>query len=230
MPIRPQAEQRLRAGFQRHVDRQADRYAVQLSHAEQLAFRLECGQVAGVFTGQAGGGTKRGAIVVALLPMAAIPIAIAGAAIGIPGSVPLLGATPFITGAWFGLTLWRWREPKRRVWFYAFTQGCMLADGPRADVVPLRWSDVTEVGEVWTDVFDVNAEESRPVLAAYRLRWADGQTREISRSLQNVRDPYAEVGQLLRGLMPASVGATLPRFPTIDEIIAAYAGSPRTPR
>jgi hypothetical protein len=55
---------------------------------------------------------------------------------------------------------------------------------------------------------------------------ADGQTREISRSLQNVRDPYREVGQLLRSLMPAAAGNVLPRFPTIDEIIAACAGKP----
>jgi hypothetical protein len=27
-------------------------------------------------------------------------------------------------------------------------------------------------------------------------------------------------------MMPASVGQTMPRFPTIDEIIAAYAGKP----
>jgi hypothetical protein len=226
MPIRPEAEQRLRAGFQRRVDRQASRYVARLTHAERLAVGLECGELVGVFNGRAGGDMKRGAIVIALLPMAAIPVTIAGAAVGIPGMVPLLGATPIITGVWFSLTMWRWREPRRRVWFYAFTQGCVLLDGPRADVVPLRWSEVTEVGEVWTDVYDVSSEESRPVLTAYRLRWADGQTHEISRSLLNVRDPYANVGLLLRGLMPASVGDIRPRFPTIDEIIAAYAGTP----
>jgi hypothetical protein len=55
---------------------------------------------------------------------------------------------------------------------------------------------------------------------------ADGQIREISRSFQNVRDPYREAGQLLRGLMPAAAGHARPAFPTIDEIIAAYAGNP----
>jgi hypothetical protein len=223
--IRPEAEQKVRAGFQRRVDRQAERYVAQLTHAEQLAVRLECGEVAGVFSGQAGGNARRGAYVVALLPMAAIPFLIAGAAAGIPGMLPLLGATPFITGAWFGLTVWRWREPRRRVWFYAFAQGCALLDGPR-DPVFLRWSEVTGVGEVWGSVFDASAEESRPTLAAYRLRCADGRTCEISRSLQNVRDPYPDVGPLLRGLMPAAVGATMPKFPTIDEVIVGFAGKP----
>jgi hypothetical protein len=76
------------------------------------------------------------------LPLTAIPVLIAGAAVGVPGMVPLLGATPFITGAWFGLTVWRRREPKRRVWWYAFTSGCALLDGPQADAVVVRWSEV----------------------------------------------------------------------------------------
>lgn len=37
--MRPEAEQRLRAGFQRRVDKQRERYAPQLAHAGQLAAR-----------------------------------------------------------------------------------------------------------------------------------------------------------------------------------------------
>jgi hypothetical protein len=224
--IRPEAERKLRAGFQRRVDEQSDRYVVQLTHAEQLAARFECGEVVGVFSAQAGGGIRPRAYVVGLLPLAAIPILIAGAAAGVQGVLPVLGALPFVTGAWFGLSMWRGREPKRRVWFYAFAEGFMLLDGPRPDAVPVRWNQVTEVGEVWTKVYDASAEESRPTLMAYRLRSADGQTHEISRSFRNVQDPYREVGQLLRSLAPASLGKTMPTFPTIDEIIAAYAGKP----
>jgi hypothetical protein len=226
MPIRPEAEQKLRAGFQRRVDRQADRYAAQLTDAEQLAVRLEAGEVAGAFSGQAGGGVRRGTYAVGMLPLAAIPVLIAGAAVGVPGLVPLLAASPFIIGAWFGLTLWRRREPKRRVWLYAFAQGCALPDGPRADAVLVRWSEVTEVSEVWTKVDDPSAEESRPKLTAYLLRCADGRTCEISRSLHNVRDPYPGVGPLLTSLMPADVGTTMPKFPAIDEVITAFAGKP----
>ena len=58
-------------------------------------------------------------------------------------------------------------------------------------------------------------------LAHAELRLADGQTREISRSLQNARDPYQEMGQLFRNLAPGTVGKTMPKFPTIDEILAA---------
>ncbi len=58
MKIRPEAERRLRAGFQRRVDAQRQRYAVQLAHAGQLAVRFECGEVAGVFSGEAGIGRR----------------------------------------------------------------------------------------------------------------------------------------------------------------------------
>src|SRR3984957_6535041 len=83
--IRPEAEQKLRAGFQRRVDQQRDRYAVQLAHAGQQAAWFECGEVAGVFSAKAGGGVRPRAYVVGLLPMAAIPVLIGGAPAGIPG-------------------------------------------------------------------------------------------------------------------------------------------------
>jgi len=226
VPIRPEAEQKLRAGFQRRVDRQAERYAEHLAHAEELAVRLAGGAVAGVFSGQAGGGVKRGAYVVGLLPLAAIPVLIAGAAVGVPGMVPLLGATPFVAGAWFGLTLWRRREPRRRVWLYAFAQGCALLDDPQTDADFVRWSEVTEVGQVWASVYDPSSEESRPALTAYRLQCADGRTREIPRSLRNVRDPYADIKPLLAGVLPGQVGSIMPQFPTIDEVIAVFAAKP----
>jgi hypothetical protein len=226
VPIRPEAERKLRAGFQRRVDEQSDRYAVPLAHAGQLAARFECGEVAGVFSARAGGGIGPRAYVVGLLPLAAIPVLIAGAAAGVPGVLPVLGAFPFAAGAWFGLSLWRGREPRRCVWFYAFDEGFLLLDDARADAAPVRWSQVTDVGEVWTEVYDPAAEQSRPALTGYRLRTADGRAHEISRSFRNVRDPYGDVGQLLRSLAPASLGQTMPTFPAIDDIIAAYARTP----
>jgi hypothetical protein len=101
----------------------------------------------------------------------------------------------------------------------------MLRDNSPADAVPVRWSQVTDVGEVWTEVH--SEDGTRLELTAYRLRTADGRSCEVSRSFRNVQDPYGAVGQLLRGLAPGSVGKTMPRFPTIDEIMAAYAGKPR---
>lgn len=220
--MRPEAERRLREGFQRRVDEQAGRYAAQLAQARQQAARFECGEVAGVFSAQAGGDVLPRTYVVAFLPLAAIPVLIAVTAMGIPGTLPLLGASPFLAGAWIGVSFWRGREPRRQVWLYAFTEGFMLLDGPSADAMPVRWSQVTEVSQVWTNTYRPGDDDPRPVLAAYRLRSADGAVHEISRSLRNVRDPYGEMGQLFSGLAPGTVGKTMPRFPTIDEIIATF--------
>jgi hypothetical protein len=94
----------------------------------------------------------------------------------------------------------------------------------------VRWNRVIEVTPVWTEVIQVGTEgETKPTLTAYRLRSADGELHEISRSFKNVRDPYREMGQLFRGLAPNTVGKTMPKFPTIDEILAAYARKPNTP-
>jgi hypothetical protein len=226
MRMRPESERKLRAGFQRRVDEQSNRYATPLAHAEELGASFEFGEVVGVYSAQAGGHVRRQAYVKALLPMAAIPVLIAGAAAQVPGVLPVLGLFPFAFGAWFGLSLWWGREPKRTVWLYAFTQGFMLLDDPPAQAGPVRWSQVIEVSDVWTPVFNPASEESRPTLTAYRLRTADGQAHEISRSFWNVLDPYKQVGQMLRGLMPAKLGSTMPKFPTVDEIIAAYARRP----
>ena len=43
--MRPEAERRLREGFQRRVDEQSNRYAAQLAHARQAANRFECGEI-----------------------------------------------------------------------------------------------------------------------------------------------------------------------------------------
>ncbi len=70
-------------------------------------------------------------------PLAGIPLLIASAAAGIPVPVPVFFAFPFAAGAWIGLSFWRGREPKRRVWFYAFTEGFMLLDRPPVARLPM---------------------------------------------------------------------------------------------
>jgi hypothetical protein len=218
----PQPGQKLNAGFQRRVDEQAASYAPRLEHAGQLAARFGCGQVAGVFTRQVGGTVPSRAYLVGSLPLIGIPVLMAAAYARVGGVLPLLFLWPFIAGAWFGVSLFVLRTPKRAVWWYACTEGFMLLDDQQQLAAPVRWAQVTGVSEVWTQVYRVDAEESRPALTAFRLHLADGQAVEIARSFQNVQDPYGPVGQLVKRIMPAA-GQVLPDFPTADQIIAAYA-------
>jgi hypothetical protein len=225
--MRPEAERRLREGFQRRVDEQSSRYTAQLAHARQQATLFECGDVAGVFSGQAGGQPTLRTYLVALAPIALLPVVIALPATGIPGTLQFLIAYPFLAGAWIGLGFLLGREPKRQVWLYAFTEGFLLLDSRAPDTMPVLWRQVTGVAPVWTNTYSPGDEDHpRPVLTAYRLRTADGRIHELSRSLKNVQDPYREMGQLFRGLAPGIIGKTMPELPTVDEIIATYAQRP----
>jgi hypothetical protein len=222
MRIRPEADARLRAALQRRVDARRAQFAGPLAHAEQVAEQFRAGSVVGVYTGEAGGGVRRRAYVLGLLPLLAAPVLIVAASDGVPGALFLLGALPFLTGAWFGVCLWRGREPRRELWLYAFTGGFLLIDRSWCDPAPVPWSQVGQVQPIWSDVFYVSAEDTRPVHTGYDLQLLDGRTRRISRALHNVRDPYRQVGELLSGLLPAPAAAALPRFPDIDELIATY--------
>jgi hypothetical protein len=67
--------------------------------------------------------------------------------------------------------------------------------------------------QVWSYVYDLVSEETKPKLTAYRVRWADGQVRGLPLTFQNVRDPYRQMGQLFRGIAPNIIGTTMLVFP-----------------
>ena len=219
-----EAERKLREGLQRKVDEQRNRYAAHLAHADRVARATDFGEVLGIFMAEAGGRIPASAYAVGLLPLAAAPLAVAASLAGVPGLGVVLVALPFVTGAWFVRTLVHAREPKRITWLYAFPRGFIVFD-PHADAAPVRWSDVTEVREVWSTVYDPDGESSR-ALTAYELHLADERICEITRSYGNVLDPYRDVGPILAALAPASLGKVLPKLPTVDDVIAGYTPRP----
>lgn len=229
MQIRPDGERKMRADFQRRVDEQASRYATELAHAEQLAARLGYGEVVGVFHARGGGGFGTRARTVGLLPLAAVPVLlIAGSHV----RVLLAGLLifPFAWGIWFGLTVLFLCKRDCDLWFYAFAAGFMFFGADRAAGVPVRWSQVAAIGLVWKPVYEYGEMDPNVVrndLTAYRLSLADGRAYDITSEFRNVRDPYGKVGQMLRTLMPVKAGQVLPKFPTIDEVIATYTSQAR---
>ena len=164
----------------------------------------------------------RATMISALLPLAALPFLIIAAGAGVPGALPAFGFFLFFFIFWYAFSLWR--GMRRRVWCFAFTAGFALLDDPAANAVPVRWDQVTAVGPVSAQAHDPVAEEPRTVPGGYRLQTADGRAYEVSREFKNVEDPYQEMGQLFRALAPNTIGTTMPRFPTIGQVIAAYAG------
>jgi hypothetical protein len=59
--------------------------------------------------------------------------------------------------------------------------------------------------------------------AGYRLTTASGEIVSITSRYQNMLDPYAPIGRTIAAMLPAQAGAAIPRFPTIDELIAGQA-------
>jgi hypothetical protein len=213
----------MREGFQKHVDEQNRKYATQLSHAQQLCSWYRYGEVVGVYNGPVGGGVAPIGYVASYLPLIGVPIIIIAAAARIPGALLMLAAFPFVWGAWFGFCLWRFRDPKRQVWLYAFTEGFLLQNLMKEAATPVRWNQLTEITQVWTEAYHHDSEVYTPKLTGYELRSSDGQRHVFSREWWNVQDPYREVGQLLKHLSPRSVAEVFPNFPTIDELVARYA-------
>lgn len=220
--MRPENERALREGFQRRAEEQRRRFAGQVAHADRLAAAFGFGEVVAIFAGETPDQNQTRRYMTGLLPLAAIPPAIAGAAAGVPGAVPLLGILPFVTGGWFFVTLMRGREARRCIWFYAYPQGFTIFERPEVDAVPVRWSDVTSVDDVWTDVPNFDGDSHRQH-TAYDLHLANGASLRIARNYENVLDPYSGVGPLLSTLSPSVLGKTIPGFPTIDKIITVYA-------
>src|SRR5262249_5761473 len=153
----------------------------------------------------------------------AAPVLMVAAAGGEAVAVPLLLALPFVTGAWFGVTMLRARAPKRRAWLYVLSQGFHTYTDPPRETLSARWAPVEGVREIWSSEIDVTSQESESRLTGYELALGDGRRVAVSRFYRNMMDPYASVGRMLAGLMPRSVGEVIPRFPVIDDIITTYA-------
>jgi hypothetical protein len=227
MPISAESRRRLDAGFQSRVDEQRRRYAGRWADAERLAAGLGYGKVIGIFSmeersDEFGGSVLRYGFWAMLPFLIGFPLLIAAAMAKIRGTFRLMIALPFVTGAWFlAVTLWAHRK-KGRAWLYVFADGFATFADFAPETTSARWDEVADLRQIWEQRFDMDGDETVPVLAAYELRTRDGRQFVISRALRNMMDPYAPVGRLISALVPASVGDVIPRFPTIDEIIAAY--------
>jgi hypothetical protein len=228
MPISAESRRRLDAGFQRRVDERRRRYARQWAEAERRAADLGYGQVIGIFSMEARadefGGNVLRYVITGMLPfLIGFPLLIAAAMAKIQGTFRPMVALPFVTGAWFfAVTQWAYRK-KGRAWLWVFADGFATFVDFAPEKTSARWDEVVDLRQIWEQGFDMDGDETRPALVAYELRTRDGRQFVIARELRNMLDPYAPVGRFISALVPASVGDVIPRFPTIDDIIAAHA-------
>jgi hypothetical protein len=106
-------------------------------------------------------------------------------------------------------------------WAYVGEHGSILehVNPPAAEVV--RWDDVTSVYRLWSEHYHPGISEDEPyhLPAGHLLVRRNGREVELPVEYANVLDPYRNVGRFVAAAMPANAGATVPRFPTLGELV-----------
>ena len=106
-------------------------------------------------------------------------------------------------------------------WAYAGHEGLILehANPPLAQVI--RWGDVTSVYRLWSERYHpgISEDETYRLPAGHRLVCRNGREAVLPVEYANVLDPYHNVGRFVAATTPAEAGATVPRFPTLGEVV-----------
>jgi hypothetical protein len=106
-------------------------------------------------------------------------------------------------------------------WVYAGDEGLILehARPPAAEVI--RWDDLTSIYRLWAAHYHPGISEDQPYFlpAGHRLVRRSGGEVELAVDYANVLDPYRNVGRFVAATMPANAAVTVPRFPTLGELV-----------
>jgi hypothetical protein len=217
----PEARQRLDQGFRRRAAEHQARHAANWQHAVQLGQALDLGDPLGIYRTEITPplGVRR--VLRLLAPVPVFVLVVVLLIVWAPDAgVPLLGASPFLAGGYCLMFFVIIRRGRFTRWLYGYTGGLAEVD-PDGRPRVVRWDEVTDVVDEWTS----SGSESQSLwdYQGFRLTTADGRTVSIIATYQNALDPYGQVGDMLRALTPAEVGDTIPRFPSIADLITDQA-------
>lgn len=227
MPIRPEAQRRLEAGFQRHIQRQTQRHLSQIEQSALFAREQHLGEVIGLYAVKIPNkwATLSGSFLILVTVCGPFGFVSLIQILRQSPTLPnILGGILFLLlllgGIILAIAIIR-RGPHYR-WLYIFTDGFALGSHPVSNFVFTRWDSVKEVWNIWTNVFNFVSEDHDPWFVAYKICLTDGREIQIPRSYSNMLDPYPDVGPLIRGFVPQAVATTIPTFPRIDDIIDQF--------
>jgi len=220
----PEARQRLDQSFRRRTAEQQARHAATWQHAARLGQALDLGEPLGIYQTEITPplGVRR--VLRLLVPAAIFLVVLVLLLAWVPdAALPLLGLTPFLAGGYllvFFMIIRRGRFTRR---LYGYSGGLAEVD-PDGRPRVVRWVEVTDVVDEWSSA----GSESQSLwdYAGFRLTTADGRLVPITASYRNALDPYGPVGGLIAALAPAEVGAAIPRFPSIADLITDRAVTP----
>jgi hypothetical protein len=217
----PEARRRLDDEFRRRVDERSGQFAARWQDAVALGGRFSLAQGVGIYRTEVNPPVGVRVVLRMLAPIPAVVVVVLMAAAVLPGVlVPLIMLAPFAVGGWAIVCFMAIRRNRFDRWLYGYTGGFAELD-PGVPPRVVRWEDITDVVDEWTSA----GSESMSLwdYAGYRLTTASGDIVSITSGYQNMLDPYAPIGRTIAGMLPAHVGAAIPRFPTIDELITGQA-------
>ena len=220
----PEARQRLDQGFRRRTAEQQARHAATWQHAVQLGQALDVGEPLGIYHTEITPpvGVRRGLRLLAPVAVFLLVLVLL-IAWDSEAALPLLRLSPVLA---FGyclvvfVTLHRRRFTR---WLYGYPGGLAEVD-PDGRPRVVRWVEVTDAVDEWSSA----SSESQSLwdYEGFRLTTADGRLVPITANYRNALDPYGPVGGLIAALVPAEVGAAIPRFPSIADLITDRAVTP----
>jgi hypothetical protein len=217
----PEARRRLDDGFRRRIDERSGQFAARWQDAVGLGEHFRLGQAVGIYRTEVNPPVGVRVVLRMLAPIPAVLVVVLVAATVLPGVLaPLIMLVPFAVGGWVFVWFMTIRRNRFDRWLYGYTGGFAELDPGVAPRV-VRWDDITDVVDEWVSA----SSESMSLwdYAGYRLTTASGDIVSITSRYQNMLDPYAPIGRTIAGMLPAQAGAAIPRFPTIDELIAGQA-------
>ena len=221
MGMTPEARQRLDQRFQLRVAQRQRRYAANWQHAVQIGQALGLGEPLGIYHAEIAPALGVRRVLRLLSPIPVFLLAVVLLVVWAPdAAVPILGVSPLLAGAYvlvFALVSRRGRFTR---WLYGYAGGLAEVD-PDGQPRVVRWSEVTDVVDEWTSA----GSESQSLWSyeGFRLTIAGGSTVSITAKYENAFDPYVPVGGLIGALTPAEVGAAIPSFPSIVDLITHQA-------
>jgi len=217
----PEARRRLDDGFRRRIDDRSGQFGARWQDAVGLGEHFGLGQAVGIYRTEVNPPVGVRVVLRMLAPIPAVVVVVLVAATVLPGVlVPLIMLAPFAVGGWVFVCFMAIRRNRFDRWLYVYTGGFAELD-PGLPPRVVRWEDITDVVDEWVSA----SSESMSLwdYAGYRLTTASGDIVSITSRYQNMLDPYAPIGRTIAGMLPAQVGAAIPRFPTIDELIIGQA-------
>ena len=217
----PEARRRLDDGFQQRIAERNGQFAARRQHAVGVGAQFGLAQAVGIYRTEVNPPVGVRGVLRMLAPIPAVVVVVLVAATVLPGVlVPLIMLVPFVVGGWVFVCFMTIRRNRFDRWLYAYTGGFTELD-PGVPPRVVRWEDITDAVDEWVSA----GSESMSLwdYAGYRLTTASGDIVSITTRYQNMLDPYAPIGRTIAGMLPAHAGAAIPRFPTIDELIAGQA-------